>query len=97
MPFIQNVHEKMMDKGVAVIGISCREPAGADPEKFMASNNYSYGILLNGDKVAQAFNVSGYPTLYIINKDGRVIYSASGFEEGMDQKLIDIIENDMKN
>lgn len=92
MPSLQSLHEKFSERGVKVIGISCREPAHADPAKTMKDRGFTYGLLLNGDRVAQAYHVSGYPTFYAIDGEGRIIHRHSGYGKGMEEMLGSMIE-----
>ncbi len=94
MPKINNIYEKYNRFGINVIGISCREPEEADPSKFMADRGIKYKALLNGDSVAKSYNVSGFPTLYVIGSDGRIIFSEAGYRDDIDSVLSAIIEAD---
>jgi peroxiredoxin len=95
MPHIQRVYEKLKDKGVVVIGISCQERAGADPEKFMKGKGFNYGLLLKGDDVAYKYGVTGFPTFYLINQEGTIIYYKSGYMENLDAFLIEKISKEL--
>jgi protein-disulfide isomerase len=44
----------------------------------MKDNNYTYGLLLEGDDVATAYKVSGIPTFYVIDRDGKIAYIGVG-------------------
>jgi len=92
MPGIQKLHEKFKDKPVKVFGVNCWENAGADPAKFMKDNNYTYGLLLKGDEVARAYNVTGIPTFYVIGPDGKITYASSGFNPDEQDELARAIE-----
>ncbi len=39
------------------------------------------------------YNVSGYPTMYMLDKDGNTIYSEIGYGKGVKEELEAIIEN----
>jgi peroxiredoxin len=95
MPKLQNVHEHFKGKNVVVLGISCSEREGADPKKFMIDNKVTYNSVLLGDQVAQSYGVTGFPTLYVIGKDGNIIHSKSGFAETMDKDLIELITKNL--
>lgn len=95
MPKLQKVHEHFRGKNVIVLGISCRESDEADPKKFMADKNITYNSLLYGDEVAAKYGVKGFPTLYVIGKDGKILENKSGFSESMDKELIELIEKNM--
>jgi thiol-disulfide isomerase/thioredoxin len=89
MPGIQKLHQKLHGKPVAIYGVNCWERG--DPAAFMKSNNYTYGLLLGGDKVAEEYRVSGIPTFYIIGPDGKVVHAASGFRPDLEAALETII------
>ncbi|HRP02663.1 MAG TPA: TlpA disulfide reductase family protein [Candidatus Kapabacteria bacterium] len=77
---------------VIVMGISCQEPESANPSKFMLENNIHYNTLLNGDEVAQKFGVSGFPTLFVLSKEGKIVHSLVGYKDDMQQELSTIIK-----
>jgi thiol-disulfide isomerase/thioredoxin len=79
MPSIQRIHEKYKDKDVVVIGINWERDAKADPKKFMADNGYTYGLVLGADQIASEYRVRGWPTFYIINRAGEIVWSGVGF------------------
>lgn len=95
MPKLQAVHEHFKGKDVIVLGISCQEPPNANPKKFMQDNKVTYNSLLKGEEVARQFGVEGYPTLYVLGKDGKIISSKSGYSETMDKDLIELIEKNL--
>lgn len=78
MPGVQKIHETYGGKGAVVFGINCWE--NADPAQFMKEGGYTYGLLLDGDGAAAAYSVSGIPAIYVIGKDGKVLYGSVGFE-----------------
>lgn len=96
MPSIQKLHAKYKNRGVAVIGISCREKPGADPAKTMTELGCDYGLLLNGETIAKQWQVPGYPTLYLIDREGRIAHAELGFDEDLEAKLREAIEGLMK-
>jgi peroxiredoxin len=96
MPKINKIYKKYKDEGVHVLGISCKEPDGADPVGYVKSKRMSYQVLIDGDEVAEKYNVSGYPTLYIIGPDGKVVFSMAGYASGLDKLLTKEIDELLK-
>jgi hypothetical protein len=92
MPAIQKLHAKYKDRGVVVIGLSCREKPGADPAKTMKELGCDYGLLLNGETIAKDWHVPGYPTLYLIDRDGKIAHAELGFDEELEGKLSEAID-----
>lgn len=91
MPSMQKVHQKFADKGVVVFGINSWE--NGDAVALMTKNHFSYGLLLNGERIAEAYKVTTLPVVYIVGLDGKIIYC----HEGEDQKdLSAVIEKYFK-
>lgn len=93
MPKLEALRKEFENnKNVEILGISCQEPESADPVKFMQEKKVNYRTLLKGDEVAQKFGVDGFPTLYVIDKDGKIVHSLVGFKDDMQKELSDIIK-----
>jgi len=93
MPGIQKVYEHFQknDK-VAIYGISTWERNG-DPAGYMKAQKFTYGLLVQGEKAAEAYKVSGIPTFYVIGKDGKIVHAESGMSPDLEKSLIGIIED----
>jgi peroxiredoxin len=91
MPRMQKLQEKFANKGVVVFGINSWE--NGDPRAFMTKQGYSYGLLLNGERIAESYKVTTLPVVYIVGLDGKIIYC----HEGEDHKdLSAVIEKHLK-
>ena len=53
----------------------------------MKEQGYTYGLLLNGEKVAGDYKVKGIPAFYVIGHDGQILYGGAGAGAGMDAEL----------
>ncbi len=78
------------DPDVAFVFIDSWEK-GTDKLKnaadFIASKGYTFNVLLDTeDKVINAYGVSGIPTKYILDKNGKIRFKAIGFD-GSDESL----------
>jgi len=96
MPKIQELHEMYSANGLKIFGISCQEPHNADPKKFMESKGFTYQLLVQGDEVAKHYKVKGFPTLYIIDKQGKIVFSMVGYTDNMFDKLSKIIKEELE-
>lgn len=92
MPAMQKLYEKYAGEPVAIYGINCRERRRADPVAFMKQQKITYPILLNGDRVAQAYRVSGIPAFYLIGPDGKVMASFAGYSAQAEHYVDQLIE-----
>ena len=90
LPRLEPLHQTYRDRGlriVAVDGLRDRERA----TEFIADKELTYTFLENGagedEFVYDLFQVSIYPTTFLIAADGRVLYRHVGLEEGDEARL----------
>ncbi len=96
MPGIQKLHEKYKDRGVAVVGMNFERNAAANPAKFMKDNGYTYNLVLKADTIADKYKVNGWPTFYILDKQGKVLWSAVGHDPSHEEQMAKVIEEALK-
>lgn len=75
MPAVQKVHEKFEGKDVVVLGMNFEQSPKADPEKFKKEKGFTYLSLAKAETVAGSYKVTGWPTFYVIGKDGKVVWA----------------------
>lgn len=80
MPTVQAISEHYKGDKVKVYGLNFNESAKNDPAKYMADNKYTYGLLMNAEKLSDAYAISGIPTFYIIGPDGKILFHEVGFD-----------------
>jgi len=90
MPSIQKLHEKYKDQAVTIIGVNCWERG--DAPAYMKKKDFTYTLLLKGDELATAYGISGIPTFILIDGEGKVIHAASGFSDGEEEHLAEMID-----
>src|SRR4051812_21384658 len=87
-PFVQDHYkqktfaklgEKYGDKGVVQLAIDSSEDASAAADKkFADANGVKYPILVDaGGKVAKAYQAKTTPHMFVIDKDGKVVYKGA--------------------
>jgi len=75
MPEIQSIHEYFKDAPVEVIGVSVEMEKAANPVAFVKKKGYTYTIALDGRKITEAYKVIQFPSVYIIDKSGKIIHA----------------------
>ena len=59
-----------------------------DASDFATAQKLNFPVLLDPlQKMANAYEVEGIPTMFVIDKDGKVIYGQEGFSMGMEYQL----------
>lgn len=91
MPILQGLHERYSKNGLTVVGISVADRE-ADPAAFMKRMGLTYQLLLNGDSAAKQYKAVLLPTLYVIDKSGKIVYRQAGVGEDDKAQLTKIVE-----
>jgi thiol-disulfide isomerase/thioredoxin len=85
LPALQAIHEEFKD--VAIVGLSCHEPARADPAAVFRQKNLTYSLLLEGGITASAYRVTAFPTVILIDPRGVVVDRLIGSEADLAAQL----------
>lgn len=95
MPHLERVYQAVKDKDVAVLGL-CSFDAKDAYEKWIPENKDKYHFAFafdpgerNKDKSigAHLYNVTGIPTTYIIDKEGKVVDAIVGYSGEEDTRI----------
>ena len=88
MPILQSLHEKYKDKGFMMIGIDpIDDPEEDEMADFLAKRGITYTILFSERKLSDTYRVSGYPTLFFLDREGKITKMHIGFRKGMEEEL----------
>lgn len=94
LPVLQSLHEKYKDKGFMMIGI---DPID-DPEKdemadFLAKRGVTYTVLFAERELSSTYRIAGYPTLFFLDREGKIAKVHRGYGKGLDEELeADLVE-----
>jgi peroxiredoxin len=95
LPRLQPLYKTYKDQGFNVVVVDGKRQT-EKATAFIEKHGLTYTALENGEddaEVADAvFGVTGYPHSFLIDREGRVMYSHLGFEAGDEEKLAEEIE-----
>lgn len=91
MPGIQKLHDEFKSEPVLVWGVNCWE-RGGDPVEYMKKKGYTFGLLMDGDKVAEKYRLNNLPAFYVIDGDGKIAYGSLGFLKDKEKELAKAVE-----
>ena len=89
LPALEKIYGEFRDRGLVMVGMN----AGEDKEtvsKFLAANRLSYPIALAaGMEILQNYSVTAFPTLVLIDRDGKIVlyHVGSGSEVELREAL----------
>ena len=90
LPRLQPLFESYRDQGFEIVAVEAfRDTKRA--QKLIEEKGLTYTFLENGEEDAEVvqsvFGVRGYPTSFVIDRDGRIMYAHLGFEPGDETTL----------
>ena len=57
---------------------------------------YTYNLVLKADTIADKYKVNGWPTFYILDGQGKVLWSAVGHDPSHEEQMAKVIEEALK-
>ena len=98
IPELQKLYEEFRPKDLTILGINPYDANDDDLKNFIRNRNITYPILVgNGTKeLADKLKLEAYPTYYLIDKSGVILYSGYGYEKGMEKTIRDVFLEKIK-
>ena len=91
MPSMQRAYEALKVDGIALVAINVGEDVDTI-DQFMEDEPVDFPLPMDTDaKVAQSYPMKGLPASFVIDPQGRLVYSAMGNREWDDPKLLDLV------
>jgi peroxiredoxin len=76
------------DANFEILAISIDEQK-ADAEKYAEAEKLPFPVLFDPQsKTAEAYSVEGIPTMFVIDKDGKIVHAHAGLEQAMQIQLM---------
>ena len=87
VPHLNAINTKFKNKKLEVLGINTWD-LKKDIAWFCNKHKVAYNILMNGKDLAERYGIDAFPTMILIDKEGKVLYSG-GFDQSRIEKLIE--------
>lgn len=95
LPALQALHMKYKDHGLIIVGIDPYDNKEDDIAAFLAKRGVTYTVLLEGKEVVKEYRVSAYPTIYLIDKNGNILFIQEGYGKGTEEALEEVIRENL--
>jgi thiol-disulfide isomerase/thioredoxin len=100
MPRVQQIWKKYQPAGLELYSVDTDDDTDSrDPEvrEFLIKNRLSFPVVLDDGSASKAFSVASLPTMVLLNKQGRVIWSDVGaLTQRREKDLVATIEKALK-
>lgn len=77
---VQAIHEQYADQPVTVLSLAWRERNPDAAAEEINERGHTYTLLTGADDVARQFGARGFPTFYIIGKDGSIVETVAEYD-----------------
>lgn len=95
LPELQSLSENYASKGLRVIGINPYDLKNEELKAIPAKLGLTFPILTYGKKVAGEYHIGSYPTLYLIDRNGKVISTFVGYSSSLKSQLEKAIQGNL--
>jgi peroxiredoxin len=90
LPRVEELYQQYKDRGFKVVAVEALQDTER-AKRFISDKKLTFVFLENGkgeqDVVRRLYGVGGFPTSFLIDRQGRVQRSHLGFEAGDEAKL----------
>lgn len=86
-PILHDLQEKYAAQGLIVIGMDGVDQNDEQFQAFLSKHRINYPVILGVGEMEQRYQVSGYPTIYLIDPKGVIRYAASGVGHDMEAEI----------
>ena len=100
MPYLSQLSKKYKDKGLKIFGLNSvdnQKRSKKNLEKFLKNRSIDYDIIMIEPEVDVQYKINGYPSMYLIDKSGKISYVELGFNEKKYKELVKKVEEIIKN
>jgi peroxiredoxin len=95
LPRLQPLFETYRDRGFEIVAVDGKRDTDR-ARKFIEQKGLTYTLLENGEGDAEIasrlFGIRAYPSSFLVDREGRVLFFHEGYEDGDDVKLAKEIE-----
>jgi len=93
---IQKIQEKLGEDSFTIIGMNPISKPRAI-KHFKKKFGYKHEVVIPDERVKNAYNIRAYPTLYLIGKNGRIIFAKAGYSSDFAKELKQAIIDEIRN
>ena len=91
--YLNQLSEKFSNAGLSVLGVNSNKPKILNQVRpWINKRKISYDICVDpSGKLSEKFEISGFPTLFFVDKNGIIIDKVTGFVDGWEDKYLQSI------
>ena len=91
VPHLNELQEKFKSRHFTVLSVNAYDSKEA-VRWFCEKHGVAYPVLLNGQPAGKQYGVSAFPSFFILDKKGVIIYAQSGYDDSTGEAIEKIIK-----
>ena len=91
IPMMKRLHEKYKNANVQFVPVNI-DPGKDSALKFASKYNVTYPSYIKGKSVADQFHIAPIPTFYLVDKQGKIVFSVEGYSDDLEKTLVSEID-----
>ena len=99
IPQLNEIYAKYKDKGIRLYGVNMIDDlvkSKSKLDKFQTNYPMAYESIMADNSLEQELQLSGFPTLLILDKDLKIIYEEVGFNEHLFEEVSAFLDDRLK-
>ena len=94
---LNQLQEEFSEVGLEVVGIAAYSGTRDDVQQFVARHQPHYAIVMGDEDLVERFGVIGYPTYFLIDRQGRIAETYVGEIESILEEVVSKIRELTQN
>jgi peroxiredoxin len=91
IPELVELYNTYRDKGFVIVGVS--DPSDLNEIKsFVNEHKMNYPVVIDNGNISDEYNVTGFPTSFLINREGKIVKKYPGYSRGLRKNLEVLIQ-----
>jgi peroxiredoxin len=90
LPRLEKLYRKYSDKGLSVVAVEATRNREA-AQQFIKENSLTFEFVESGkgenDFVRNVFKIRSFPTSFVVDHQGRIVFAHTGFSAGDEKTL----------
>ena len=90
MAYLDQLNTNFKDAGLQVLAVNANKPNVLKLVRpYIEKRKYKFPVSVDPSaKLAKKLGVLGYPTLFIVGKDGTILHKSNGYKEGLENEYL---------
>lgn len=99
IPHLSEIYSKYKNEEIVVLGINSKDNNANSIKKlpeFIKKNKMLYRTILVNPEVDKKYKVNVYPSMYVIDKEGKILVSQIGYNDNLKEGLSNYLDKILK-